>query len=132
LLSDPRNGAIKLFLIWRAIRTRNRRKKLFAEGSYHPVSVEGIHKEHILAFRRSEGESSAITIAPRFMTSIIAEGEYPLGEAVWKDTAILVDADCEWLEGITGETITSSHKRILITDILKQFPAGLLLKGEGI
>jgi len=132
LLSDPRNGAIKLFLIWRAIRTRNRRKKLFAEGSYHPVSVEGIHKEHILAFRRSEGESSAITIAPRFMTSIIAEGEYPLGEAVWKDTAILVDADCEWLEGITGETITSSHKRILITDILKQFPAGLLLKGEGL
>ncbi len=121
-------GLPKLFLIWRALQIRRERRSLFQNGNYQPARVEGSHENHLIAFQRSEGGKAAITVAPRFLTGLVPAGKLPLGREVWADTALVVDSGGPWREAITGEAVRRDQGRIYIGDILKSFPAGLLIR----
>ena len=72
----------------------------------------------------------AITIAPRFLTSIIKENAYPLGCDVWNDTYITLPEGSPslWKDAITAQII-KSEQTLAIGDVLKYFPAALLISG---
>jgi len=128
LFSSKEDGRIKLFLIYRALGARKENLEVFQKGTYVPIEVGGKFKDHVIAFARNHENSWAITIAPRYLTALIKEGEHPLGHRVWGDTHIVVPegAPSIWEDAITAQPI-KAEKTLPIGEILKHFPVALLI-----
>jgi (1->4)-alpha-D-glucan 1-alpha-D-glucosylmutase len=128
LLSSQEDGRIKLFLTHKVLQARKENLEAFQKGEYLPLEVGGKFKEHIVAFARSFGDTIAIAIAPRFLTTLVQPGEYPLGEQVWADTQLHLPqgSASTWRDAITDQTISGSGA-IAIGQILQHFPVALLL-----
>ncbi len=122
---DPR---VKLFLIHRGLRTRGENKDLFEKGDYLPGSITGSRAQHAVAFFRSWENRYALTVAPRFLTSLIKPGEIPVGRRVWQDTIISLPANApsRWRDGISGNVLTARNE-LLVGDILRDFPVSILI-----
>lgn len=130
MLTNKENGKIKLFLIREALCLRKRLAKLFIEGEYLPIGVNGSRKEHIIAFARRSEEKWVITVVPRFLTSLIGEGQIPVGENVWGDTNIVLPENLQLENYFTNERL-AADSNMFIKDILKIFPVALLQSGTG-
>jgi (1->4)-alpha-D-glucan 1-alpha-D-glucosylmutase len=93
--------------------------------------VEGQFHENVIAFARTLGNAWAITVAPRLLTEVIKENEEPLGESVWKDTAILLPEETprRWNNMITDE-ITTTAGSLAVGTALEHFPVALLINEE--
>lgn len=128
LLSSQEDGRIKLFLTYRVLQARKEHLTVFQKGDYRPLEVRGKYKDHIVAFARQDGETTAITIAPRFFTSLVQPGKYPLGEQVWVDTQLQLPqgSGSSWRNAITEQTISESGE-VAIAQILQHFPVALLI-----
>jgi (1->4)-alpha-D-glucan 1-alpha-D-glucosylmutase len=128
LLQTPEDGRIKLFLIYQTLKARRTYTELFQRGGYQKLMVVGSLKAHVVAFARDLGDKQAIAIAPRLMTSLIKEGEYPLGEQVWHETRILQPpgASSVWQDAITGQEL-HADETLWLKDILNRFPVALLI-----
>ena len=131
LLSSMEDGRVKLFLIYKGLKARNRYKDVFDRGEYVPLEIRGIHKEHVVVFARKYNGMWAVIVCPRFLVDIIAEGEQPLGGDLWGDTCIPLPegSPSQWEESVTGGTVTLEGS-ILVGDALARFP-GCLLIGKG-
>ncbi|MGE5860790.1 MAG: hypothetical protein ACM34J_09565, partial [Ignavibacteria bacterium] len=69
----------------------------------------------------------SITAVPRFLTGMIKENEFPLGNECWKDTRIIIPFEAKsFCNSITGEEVESKDG-ISIGDLFESFPAALLL-----
>jgi (1->4)-alpha-D-glucan 1-alpha-D-glucosylmutase len=125
-----RDGRIKMLLIHKGLQARRQNRELFDEGDYLPASVQGSRADHIIAFFRTHGDSRALVVAPRFLTSLVRPNESPLGKAVWQDTGIDLPRGIppDWRNAITGETLTASGE-VFVGDILSEFPTAILLNG---
>jgi (1->4)-alpha-D-glucan 1-alpha-D-glucosylmutase len=133
LLRTREDGRVKLFLIYRALKARNERPKVFRSGAYVPLEVAGRFKDHIIAFARNQGKEWAITIVPRFLTTLIREGEDPFGLEIWEDTHISVPEGIAqgWKNMITGQQVNNGRK-LIIGGVLAHFPVALLMKEENL
>lgn len=131
LISTKEDGRLELFLIYKALTARSERKELFEKGDYIAIEVNGKYKEHVVAFGRNLENAWAITLAPRLLTSLIKEGEYPLGQQVWSDTYIVLPESFPslWNDAITAHML-EGEKALTIGEILKHFPVALLLTDE--
>jgi len=126
VLGSYEDGKIKLFLIHAALRVRRELIGTFENGGYAPLEVKGSRTAHVIAFART-GKNSAITIAPRFFTSLAPERQFPVGE-VWADTEVVLPeglAERVWMNEITGEELQSGNS-IAVMDALRDFPVALM------
>jgi (1->4)-alpha-D-glucan 1-alpha-D-glucosylmutase len=128
LLQSPQDGRIKLFLIYQALQARRAHAELFQRGGYQKLTVVGSLKPHVVAFARDFGSTQAIVIVPRLLTSLIKEGEYPLGEQVWHETRILQPpgSSMQWQDMISGQQF-QGEDALWVKEILNQFPVALLI-----
>jgi (1->4)-alpha-D-glucan 1-alpha-D-glucosylmutase len=128
LLSTREDGRIKLFLIHRVLTARREKSHLFLEGVYLPLEPVGSFKEQIIAYARRKGSEWAVTVAPRFLTALVGEGEDPLGEERWKGTRLVLpeEAPERWIDAVTGKDI-KGERDLAVGEILKFFPAALLI-----
>lgn len=124
------DGRIKLFLIHMALKARNGNREIFLNGNYTPLAIKGRFKDHIIAFARPHINRWCLTIVPRFLASVIKEGEYPLGSRIWLDTEVVLpdDSPCLWENIFTVELL--SGRSLQVSEILKDFPVGMLMSGE--
>lgn len=131
LLSMKEDGRIKLFLIYKALKARNEMKGLFEKGDYVPIEVKGSCSDHVIAFARKKDNDWSITVAPRLLTYLLKEGEYPIGKSVWEDTQALIpdDAPLLWRDAFTDRVIKNGNT-ISIGEALNYFPVALLLGEE--
>jgi (1->4)-alpha-D-glucan 1-alpha-D-glucosylmutase len=85
----------------------------------------------VIAFARNEGKRWAVTVAPRFFVGLSDQGGHPLGEEVWKDTALVLpqEAPKKWENALTGEKIIGLRS-IPLAEILRIFPAALLMSED--
>lgn len=127
LLEHKEDAKIKLFLIHKALKARTKYAETFKTGDYLPLKVTGKFKDHVIAFARSNKKQNVITIVPRFLTSLIKEGELPLGKNVWEDTAVQLPQkdDLTWLDAISEQKLQASGL-LYIGEILQYFPVALL------
>lgn len=127
LKQTPEDGRIKLFLTTQALVIRQQYLEVYQQGTYIPLEVTGDYAEHILAFGRTYGQTITITVVPRFLTSLVEPKQFPLGNNIWKDTAIKLPEDWtnDWKEMITNQRIKGNHS-LNIGDILTVFPVALL------
>jgi (1->4)-alpha-D-glucan 1-alpha-D-glucosylmutase len=92
------------------------------------LSVAGSLKSHVVTFARELPDKRIIAIAPRFLTSLVKEGEYPLGEQVWHETRIVPPPGSSdvWYDAITGQKV-QGEDTLWLREILQQFPVALLV-----
>jgi (1->4)-alpha-D-glucan 1-alpha-D-glucosylmutase len=131
LLRTKEDGRIKLFLIHKALRARNKHPQVFQEGRYIPLEVDGKFRDHMVAFARNHQKSWAVTVAPRFLVALVNHDEDPLGSEVWRDTHVVLPEGSpgEWNNVFTGEVIGNS-KALGIGEVLLHFPVALLVAEE--
>jgi (1->4)-alpha-D-glucan 1-alpha-D-glucosylmutase len=131
LLRTKEDGRVKLFLIYRALKTRNEHIEVFRDGAYIPLEGAGKLKDHIIAFARNHEEKWGVTIVPRFLTDVIQEGDYPFGQGVWDDTHIFLPEGVShsWENVVTNQYVDNG-KKLLIGEVLTHFPVALLTKEE--
>jgi (1->4)-alpha-D-glucan 1-alpha-D-glucosylmutase len=128
LLSSMSDGLIKLYTIYKALKVRKNNKRLFDEGVYIPLEVNGRFSNNLFAFARRVGESWAVVIAPRLMASLVGPGELPVGPGVWDAMTIRLTSEmpARWLNVFTGELITG-YAWLSVPDVLSNYPMALLL-----
>ncbi|MBI1910828.1 MAG: malto-oligosyltrehalose synthase [Deltaproteobacteria bacterium] len=129
ILRSPEDGRIKLYLIHTALKERKRLPELFTKGQYFALEAKGPFKEHLIAFARKNGNSIAISIAPRLTASFVKTGEYPFGQGAWGETEIILPFDFlgfNLKEVFTG-TPFEAAKSLQLSDVLKSFPTALLI-----
>jgi (1->4)-alpha-D-glucan 1-alpha-D-glucosylmutase len=130
LLNNSRDGRVKLFLINKVLEARNKNLDLFHQGAYIPLDVVGEYQDHIVAFARHDRQTTAIAIAPRFLTSLVQPDAFPLGE-VWADTRITIPQGlrANWKDALSDREISDSDT-IAISKILQHFPVALLVSDD--
>lgn len=131
LISTKEDGRIKLFLIYKALKVRARKKELFEKGDYINIEAGGKCRDHVLAFARKKEKLWVIVVVLRLSTYLIKEDQYPIDERVWEDTYILIpeNASYLWRDAFTNRVIRSK-KTLSIGKVLKHFPVALLLGEE--
>jgi (1->4)-alpha-D-glucan 1-alpha-D-glucosylmutase len=131
LLSTREDGKIKLFLIYRSLKAKKGNRQIFRSGVYLPLESAGRLRNHVIAFAWRYEHQWALIIAPRFLSHLVQEGEFPLGRQVWQDTQVKMPkgAPAAWRNVITSEVL-SAGKALSVGDILLSFPVAFLM-GEG-
>jgi (1->4)-alpha-D-glucan 1-alpha-D-glucosylmutase len=128
LLSTREDGKIKLFLIYRALKARTRHREIFREGAYLPLASAGRFRGHVIAFARKYERQWAFVIAPKFLSHLVQEGEFPFGREVWQDTEVIMpdQSPAEWRNALTSEVL-SVGAALPIGDVLLNFPVALIM-----
>jgi (1->4)-alpha-D-glucan 1-alpha-D-glucosylmutase len=129
LLALHADGRVKLFTIYHTLQCRNRLPALFAKGGYTPATASGPHADKVVAFLRSNAEGAVLVVAPRFPARLVAEGEWPLGEKVWGDTALALPGELEsktWRDIFTGVRLRPGN-RVSLAQLLTRFPVAVLV-----
>lgn len=132
LLDRSQDPGLKLFTIHKALEARRDHREVFQNGSYIPLVSGGAKKDNVLAFFRNHGTQWALTLIPRFPTSICDEYQWPLGKDCWMDTSIgLPDDDSIEMKNIfTGKELRA-NQTLLVGDVLSEFPVALLVGASG-
>lgn len=128
LIADKADGKIKLFLIYKLLQARKTFYDTFENGKYVPLHAEGDFHDNIIAFARVARENICITVAPRFYTELLKEGEDNFNEKAWGNTKLILPDDFpeNWKNFITSETIKDKGK-ISLNSLFKKFPVSLLI-----
>jgi (1->4)-alpha-D-glucan 1-alpha-D-glucosylmutase len=131
LLATREDGKIKLFLIYRAVKAKNANREIFRAGAYLPLKSAGRFSSNVIAFAWKYQRQWALVIAPRFLSHLVQEGDFPLGRQVWQDTEVIMPngAPAAWRNVITSEVL-SAGQALSVGDVLRSFPVALLV-GEG-
>jgi (1->4)-alpha-D-glucan 1-alpha-D-glucosylmutase len=93
LTRDLTDGAIKLYVISRALCFRKSHRDLLTKGSYIPLRATGSRQNHAIAFARGLGQQSVIAAVGRFFMALGAEKTKPTGREIWGDSALLLRRD---------------------------------------
>lgn len=90
LLAHWRDGRIKQALIARLLDCRQAHADLFRRGAYLPLTVQGRHADHVIAFARL-GEGERVVVAPRTASGLLGSAATPLIPAQnWDDTRLVL------------------------------------------
>jgi len=128
LLHHREDGRIKLWLVFMGLRARKEHAEIFRSGNYVPLAVSGRYSDKIVAYGRNAGDRWALTLVPRFLVTLVREGEDPLGPVVWQDTRVPLQDDLPhlWTNVLTGEVI-HARDTLAIGEVLRSLPVALLV-----
>ena len=130
LLEYRHDGRIKLWVTHCGLSARQAYPDLFAQGDYQPLFAQGEAEESMIAFARHWSDPGndqwVVAIAPRFLTSRIDPGEYPIG-SMWGDTTLTLPGNAlTWHNWVTGEAVTAAAK-VNLSELLAAFPIAILI-----
>ena len=136
LVAERKSGAVKLYLITKALECRGKKRELFETGRYLPLETMGEKAENLCVFERSLDDETIIVVAPRFFTRLINEPEgLPHGAEAWRDTRIAFPFEApggRYRNIFTDETVFSvTHEGstvLFAADLFTSFPVALLEK----
>jgi (1->4)-alpha-D-glucan 1-alpha-D-glucosylmutase len=129
MLEHWRDGRIKLFLIWKAIRFRRDHDDLFRSGEFVPLQPAGFHSRNIAAFLRKNGNSSVLAAVPRWLSQVPVKAK---GEFDWGDTRLLLpkDSPSQWNNILTQKQIAPQNEGdeqfLMVNDLFREFPVAFV------
>lgn len=131
LTNHMQDGRIKMYVLWQALKARNRFANVFQEGGYLPLGVFGEHAKNLVAFGRVHGNCSVVVAVPRLCARLLQNRlELPVGDQVWRNTAVAVPHQGTWHNLLTGESVhtctTGAAETIQASELFRQFPVALL------
>ncbi len=130
LLSDWRDGALKMFVMRQVLGARRDESELFARGDYLALEVRGAFARHLVCFARRRGTSWALAVVPRNVMGVAGAGRWPVGKA-WEDTELLLPggAPRTLVDSLSGRQASASgaDATLRIADVLSALPVALLI-----
>jgi (1->4)-alpha-D-glucan 1-alpha-D-glucosylmutase len=133
LLSNWRDGRIKLYLMHKLLGFRRAHRDFFADADYTPLkSSTGPMGDQICAFARRKGSAWAVAIVPRLVAEVVYNGGAPVGE-FWRQGALSfpLDAPARWVDVISGQRIEAGPgNQLMLNAVFKHFPVSLLYHEE--
>jgi (1->4)-alpha-D-glucan 1-alpha-D-glucosylmutase len=130
LLSNYRDGRVKLWLTWRALKFRSQHRGLFQSGSYLPLGTRNGKEEHVVAFARLHAKAAAIVAVPRLSYTLMKGNEQPPIGTVWGDAELLLPPEIAagpLRNVLTGDTVAPTARgTLLCRELFVHFPATLL------
>jgi (1->4)-alpha-D-glucan 1-alpha-D-glucosylmutase len=140
LLSNWKDGRIKLYSTYKTLNLRREHQQLFLEGSYTPVEVTGEHRNRVCAFVREYKNKAVLVVVPRWLSGLLGESKFPLDAAVWGDTALQLPTTLpqQWRNVLTSQTCQATSAKpksageaadtvtIPVSQLLTRFPTALL------
>ncbi len=136
LLANPRDGHIKMYLIYRALNFRRENAKLFAEGSYIPLDAAGERKHQVIAFARSDSGRSLIVAAGRFFMRLgTTSAPFP-DSRVWTNSFLptpfeLGSSYVNLLTGRVVETRMNGTPHLAMDEVFARMPLAMLVADRG-
>jgi len=128
LLEIPDYDRVKFFTTVRALQVRRRHAAVFQKGRYRPLQIRGRGRRSVVAFARHRNSRWCITMVPRFLTSLADHPRLPLGEDVWRDTAVELpeNAPDTWHNPLAGQGIHAEGS-VAAAEVFRHFPAAILV-----
>ncbi|HEV7512096.1 MAG TPA: hypothetical protein VGO27_10375, partial [Candidatus Acidoferrum sp.] len=126
------DGRIKLYLISKALRSRQDFSKLFTDGDFVPAQVSGERSQNVTAFFRVSENQQALVLAPKWLADSGMEQNPSAQQKFWGNTSIVLpdNVAANWRNVLTGESVLAQgkpHAGLSVSDALKNFPVALLL-----
>jgi (1->4)-alpha-D-glucan 1-alpha-D-glucosylmutase len=136
LLRDQQAGAVKMFLIWRALNFRGTQRELFESSEYVPLAAMGAQQEHVCAFEREGKGRTIVTVVPRLVFGLTNGVQTPpIGAEVWKETKLILPRARPgdlFRNVLTREMVPAIEQdksaALELRQVLKSFPVALLEK----
>ena len=123
------DGRIKQAVIARALAVRAAAPRLFAEGSYVPIDVEGPLARHVVAFARILGDQIAITVVCSLTFGLLADDSLSIQRLRWSGTRLRLPSQCrdaQFFDAFVG-TKFREHDASDLTATLALLPIALLV-----
>jgi (1->4)-alpha-D-glucan 1-alpha-D-glucosylmutase len=134
LMATWRDGRIKLYLTWQALRARRSVPGFFSSAEYLPAEAKGALHDHVFSFIRRQGSRYALVAVPRLLTGLVKPDQFPCGSAVWQDTMLELPGSMPaqtWVNVFTGETLSaqagSSGTQLPLAKVFGHFPVALFV-----
>jgi (1->4)-alpha-D-glucan 1-alpha-D-glucosylmutase len=124
------DGRAKLYTTWCALTARRDHPGLFAEGEYVPLACGGAKAEHVFAFARRLGGTTAVVAVPRLLVRLSPNTPRP-GRDEWGETRVNLSRlgpGGPWRNAFTGERLTAADETLAAADLFAHFPVALLLR----
>ena len=107
LLTDWRDGSIKLRLAAALLADRRDNAVFYAKADYTPLTVTGTRWSNVVAFARRRGRDYIVVIVSRLSGKGSATSVLPIGASYWGNTTIDLPAG-RWLDIFESEFRTST------------------------
>lgn len=132
LLTNWKNGAIKLYITYKALNFRKAHQDLFLQGDYLPLVTTGPQGRRVVAFARRLENTWVIAGAVRLFTDLQAPGDHSCREQVWQESFLSLPpgAPTELMNIFTGQPIKSMRNgqagSCPLAELLQNLPVFLL------
>jgi (1->4)-alpha-D-glucan 1-alpha-D-glucosylmutase len=136
LLGTPEDGAIKVYVIYKALELRRSAPELFSSGEYLALASSGAPAEHMCAFARRSGDAWVIALAPRLLANLALDKSLENFASIWEEGELQLPADAPsyWVDAFTGAELrardSAGGKALACADLLGHFPVALLSAAE--
>jgi len=124
-----RDGCIKLYLVWKAIRFRRDHDELFRDGEFILLRSAGANARNVIAFLRRQGTSWVLAAIPRWLSQVPTKASR---EFNWGDTRLTLPSapPAKWNSILTPTQLAlqnqAGEQHILVNDLFRDFPVALL------
>ncbi len=127
LMRDFRSGRLKMYVLHSCLKLRRSYPDIFEKGEYIPMQAQGEHKDNVVCYLRSYEGEWLLVVVLRQVVSLCREGDFPLGEIIWKNTSIQLPggAPGDWTNLFTTERLVVEGQ-LMIRDALGRFPVAVL------
>ncbi|MDB5819420.1 MAG: malto-oligosyltrehalose synthase, partial [Rhizobacter sp.] len=139
------DGQLKMLVTTRLLQFRNEHAALFRCGTYLPLTVIGPAAAHVVAFARTHGGETTVTVVGRLLRALcdgVAQGLFtldmqdgePIPAAAWTDSWLVLPVGAAglttWRDVLTGfatPTVTEGTElRLPLGEVLARLPVAVL------
>ncbi|MDR3623726.1 MAG: malto-oligosyltrehalose synthase [Chlamydiales bacterium] len=122
------DGRLKQQLTALALNFRRDHKRLFLEGDYIPIKVQGELGEHVVAFMRKFDKEVAIFVVARYYNALLKDSIKPLGDVCWGKNTLEIPEELALHDLFTN--ISFSQQSIPLGKIFNSLPVAILTNVE--
>jgi (1->4)-alpha-D-glucan 1-alpha-D-glucosylmutase len=134
LLAHPADGAIKTFVLHRALATRAARREAFGSSTYEPCAVRGRLADHVVAFSRGEAGRRVFVVTGRLFARLTEGGRPPVSRA-WRETSVVLPAPVppsRYREALTDRPLVPAVRdgawELALSDVFETMPIALVVE----
>ncbi len=132
LLAAPEDGAIKMFVLQRALQVRRAHAAAFAGTTYEACTTSGRREQMAVAFARGARGQRVLAVTGRLFARLAPDGERPVG-TVWYDTRVAlpdVPAGARYREALTDRVLSPERRgdaaSFALADVCAVLPVALI------
>jgi (1->4)-alpha-D-glucan 1-alpha-D-glucosylmutase len=129
LVEQRTGGQIKLATAARLLNFRREHKRIFSEGDYAPVHVEGPAADHVVAFTRRLEGMTMLVVVPRLTTKLAGSRDV-FDPSIWQGTelSVLLVTGGVWRNVLSGGDVATDN--LVLTELFATIPVSVLVHGE--